>query len=284
VLDPHPTMILVDTHVHIHDSFEPDRFFDAAYRNFGGQAEGLRCPGGFTPVLLLAEYGAPFFPRLHEYCERSGTGPRRWRAEPAEENLSAWVRDAGGRRMLVVAGRQVVTAERLEVLVLFAPQEVTAGQTAAQTVEAVLQAGALPVLPWSPGKWWGRRGEAVRRIVAEAGPNQLCLGDIKGRPLVWPSPAAFSLARRKGLKILRGSDPLDLPGGQEHVGSYGSAIAEALDDKRPAEHLKTLIGSEGVDAKPFGRHMGFLDFARSQVLLRLRKPRGAARQPSNPAQ
>jgi len=181
--------------------------------NFGGQAEGLRCPGGFTPVLLLAEYGAPFFPRLHEYCERSGTGPRRWRAEPAEEGLSAWVRDAGGRRMLVVAGRQVVTAERLEVLVLFAPQEVTAGQTAAQTVEAVLQAGALPVLPWSPGKWWGRRGEAVRRIVAEAGPNQLCLGDIKGRPLVWPSPAAFSLARRKGLKILRGSDPLDLPGG-----------------------------------------------------------------------
>jgi len=181
-----------------------------------------------------------------------------------------------------VAGQQIVTRERLEVLALFAAEDLESGRPLDQTIEEIQRLNALAVLSWSPGKWWGRRGEVVSGAVRKASPRCLCVGDIRGRPPFWPSPSVFAEARKKGMKILRGSDPLDFANEQDHVGGYGFCISEKLDAQHPAEHLKSLIGSAAPDMQPYGRRIGTVRFIRNQAMLRYRKARTLALQHQTP--
>ena len=63
--------------------------------------------------------------------------------------------------VLVIAGRQIVSAERIEVLALGTRTQIPDGQPLAATIDAVRADGALAVLPWGFGKWWGARGRMV---------------------------------------------------------------------------------------------------------------------------
>jgi len=178
--------------------------------------------------------------------------------------------DASGRRMLLVAGQQVVTRERLEVLALFSSHAVPFGLPLTQTICEIDQWDAIAVLSWSPGKWWGERGKIVNRTVQD-GPNNLCLGDIRGRPRIWRSPTVFKVAQEKGNKLLYGTDPLNFADEEVHVGSYGFSVSGTLDPQFPANHLKALIRSPAVEMLPYGRRIDLLTFLKNQMRLRFLK-------------
>jgi hypothetical protein len=271
-------MIFVDAHVHIHDCFDLGSFFENAHRNLCSGAE-VQSPSNFSGVLMLAESRyAGWFCSLASKAGKnenpSGEGPRPWSVSATGEESSLSICHPDGRRLFLISGRQVVTQENLEVLALFVTAGIEDGHPIREVLQQVESLGGLAVVPWGAGKWLGKRGELVRRMVQESDGQAFCLGDIRGRPRLSTAPKVFASAQQKGIKILRGTDPLNFLREQCHVGSYGFSIASTLNPTFPAEHLKSLIRSPATDLQPFGRQIGVFPFIRNQIRLRYRKSHG----------
>jgi hypothetical protein len=169
----------------------------------------------------------------------------------------------------VIAGRQVVTRERLEVLALGTVAPLRDGESIETTLGAVRDAGAAAVLPWGVGKWLGARGAIVARVLADPQWADVFLGDNGNRLTLGPEPPHLTTARRAGRGVLPGSDPLPLPGEETRVGSYGFAVEVALDTLRPAAALLTLLKS-GAAFVTFGRRTALPRFIGRQLALKLK--------------
>ena len=178
--------------------------------------------------------------------------------------------DAPGVKIYLVAGRQVVTEEKLEVLALFATRRINKGMSLPATVEAIRQADALPVLPWGAGKWLGKRGETLRDYLSAHEKKRLFLGDNGGRPRFWSTPDLFDFAAKKGILVLPGSDPLPLPGEAARVGSFGFVLTgnSSVGDA-PTLYLKKALLSAKTTPLPFGRLQQNGKFILNQLRLRL---------------
>ncbi|MDA1044802.1 MAG: hypothetical protein O3C57_06210, partial [Verrucomicrobia bacterium] len=122
------------------------------------------------------------------------------------------------------------------------------GCPAAETIAAIRQAGGIPVLPWSPGKWLGARARCVRDLIESQEPASLCLGDTAMRPAGFPEPAFFRIARRHGLACIAGTDPLPVPGEESILGSFASRwTAPEEDAPLSADAFKRLLLSHTSD-------------------------------------
>jgi hypothetical protein len=271
-------MVLVDGHVHVHECFEIARVFDAAAANFAASARALArerawvtAPSAYDCVLCLVECcGQRFLDGV-----RTGRTGRVWRgshgfweAEQGCEPETLVVR-SGSTRLNLVAGRQIVTRERLEVLAIGTTAPLPDGQPIESTLAAVRDAGAAAVLPWGVGKWLGARGAIVARVLAEPEWHRVFLGDNGNRLELGPEPAPFAAARRAGRAVLPGSDPLPLAGEEARVGAYGFAVDVALDPLRPAAALLALLKS-GSPFVVFGRREPLARFVGNQVALKLK--------------
>lgn len=264
-------MIFVDGHVHIYDCFSVAAVFDAAAANLAVTASRLAGARRYDAVLCLVEGATERF--LDGV--RGGDKGRVWRgshgyweAEPSNEPESLVVR-RGGARLAVIAGRQLVTRERLEVLALGTTAPLRDGDPIEATLAAVHETGAAAVLPWGVGKWLGQRGTVVARILADPQWRHVFVGDNGNRLALSPEPAQLAAARRAGRCVLPGSDPLPLPGQEARVGSYGFAVDADLDSLHPAAALLAILQS-GASVVPFGRRAQLGRFVGSQLALKLR--------------
>lgn len=257
---PSSSVALVDAHVHFHPCYEPQTFLEGALRNFRRGAAELVLAQPWTGYLLLTESaGAHWFRRWRDGLNASGG----WRFEPTPEEESLLAVN-GTLRLILIAGRQIVVRERLEVLALGKDLELPDGLPLADTLEWVRESGALPVLPWGFGKWWGRRGAVVAETLEQDG--ELFLGDNAGRH--GPIPALFRRARKLGIRLLPGSDPLPFSRHAGLAGSYGFVLPHAVDEDRPAETLLRRIRESG-QPRAFGRRAGLPRFLRDQVGMQL---------------
>jgi hypothetical protein len=240
------TRLLVDGHVHMHDRYDERAFIAAAKANLSSHGEGM-------PALLLAEMDG------HNYFKRWRTGQSELEVAPTEEGESLIL--CG--QVLVVAGRQIVTSERIEVLALLSDKMFKDGRPLEETLRATSDAGATAVLPWGAGKWIGNRG----RLVADAAERHgVMLGDNAGRPVGWPAPGIF----RRHI-VLPGTDTLRMPGQQHRVGRYGFELGGCFDLSRPAEGIRAALEQLRESPKTLGRRSDPLTFLRQQIGLRLHK-------------
>lgn len=238
--------LLVDGHVHFHDGYDEENFLAAAHANLSRHGSGL-------PTLLLAEMnGANVFARWR-------TGKAVWLVEKTLESNSLLL----GDKLLVIAGRQIVTAERIEVLALLTSEMFKDGLSLNETIGRVRASGALVVLPWGVGKWLAARNH---HISAAASQYPVLLGDNAGRPLGWPAPSLF-----RNHVVLPGTDPLRVKDGQQIVGSYGFAIDGTFDLTCPAMALAAVLRNLTQSPCALGRRVGPFAFARQQISLRLQK-------------
>ncbi len=267
--------MLIDCHVHVYPCFDIRVLLDAAFANFGKVAVQLANGQPFLGVLLLAESrGVNVFSELATLADaKQGMlldvgNPWAVNRTLDPDGLYATRRDGG--RLLLVAGRQVVSAEGLEVLGLFTTASFTCGTPAVELTEQIGQAGGITVLPWGVGKWIGRRGWLVQQLMRLGSPS-LLLGDNGGRPWFWPAPRLFREAAGMHLRILPGTDPLPIPGEELRVGSFGYALDSRISESAPTADIRRLLCNTGVAGRPYGPQERALRFFRNQIRLRMQK-------------
>ena len=257
------TAVLVDGHVHLYPEFDPARFVVAAATNLAAAAHAAGIgPDRTANVLLLVET-----PRETGFADlRDGSLVLSgWRAEAAALGDPAVILtpETGGQPLILVAGRQIQTAERIEVLAFATTAAPPADGTSLDEVLAALATQGVPaVLPWGAGKWIGRRGRRVRAALA-AHPGVL-LGDNAGRPIGWPSPKIFDRA-----PVLPGSDPLPYPGAEAGVGRYGFLLEGPIDLARPGAAIRDALLGLTATPRRVGRRVGPLGFIVGQTRMRL---------------
>jgi hypothetical protein len=267
-------MILIDTHVHIYECFDLYKFFAAAYENFRSRARIFGNADNFTGILLLAETSRDdWFRHLSDYADGQSlpgmTTAGSWKFHRLNEPESLCAKSGANSEIILVAGRQVVTAEGLELLALQTTASFKDGLPIGDLIEAVIQEGALPVIPWGFGKWFGRRGKILRNLIQTAGPADFFLGDNSGRPCFWPRPVFFKLGQKRGMRILPGSDPLPLANEYQRVGRFGLMIPEELSRETPSKGLRQIMSRPDTDLSPFGNLEQPLRFLQNQILLRI---------------
>lgn len=260
--------IALDAHVHLYPGADPTRALAAGWDNLDSAARAA----GYLPdtyCLLLTEterddaFGALADGRL---------APQGWTIRPLSDDRAALqaTRRQDNATLLIVAGRQIVTQERIEVLALATTRRIADGRPI-RTVLDELRHHEIPAdLPWGVGKWFGARGRTVATLLAGADTGGLMLGDNAGRPVGWRTPPLFGKAATRGLPVLPGSDPLPLPGTEREIGSFGCLIEGDLDPDRPAADLRARLFALRSQPIEIGRRRGPRAVIAEQIALRRR--------------
>jgi len=248
---------LVDAHVHLHPRFDLARVLTAAARNMATAMPG-------PALLMLTESaGVNAFDALPKTA-----GP--WHITATDEPVSCLAKTPDGAMLAIVAGRQIVTAEGLEVHALGTCQTFADGLPVREVIAAVQDAGALAALPWGVGKWSGGRGKLVAELIAAAPPG-LMLADSGVRPRFAARPALLAEADGAGLKVLAGTDPLPLAGEMEKPGRFGFIAEHAFVAGRPFAGLAEWLAGQTASPRTFGNLEGPFGFLYAQTAMQIRK-------------
>jgi hypothetical protein len=267
--------IFADAHVHIHDCFNLSALLDATLKNF--KHNSLLAGKDDKPhvfVLLLAEsHGKNYFEILRRFSGTrrplSGSTELAWHIMQTEESGALQAFRSDGEIIYLLAGRQIVSAEKLEILALMTEKSFDDGHALAETVEKVRHSGGLPVLPWGVGKWTGNRGRILRKFLEEC-EYPVFLGDNSSRPAFWPTPELFSVAQARGGRILPGTDPLPFPDQINRMGCFGFFLHTpvsphiAVTLKKSLENINIPLFSYGTPERP-------VRFFANQLKLRILK-------------
>lgn len=231
---PGAARVVADTHVHIYPCYDLAVALRCLADNLG------RTIAGAHAAFLAERRDCNAFAALRDGAVLPPTSGLAVRTLPEPGALLLIA--GGGAPVHLFAGRQLVTAERIEVLALLLEDAPPEGLDAGRTIEAILVAGGIPVLGWSPGKWWGGRGRLARGLLARFG-DSLLLGDTALRPAGSPEPPLMRETRRRGGGVIAGTDPLPCPGEERLLGSYASVLTGSIDPKRPLESARQLLRS-----------------------------------------
>lgn len=267
---PRARPALIDAHVHFYPTFDETRFLEDALANVRAQIVASGLPDDTIGWLLFSETSRDH--AFEAFASRRGDASvGGWSFWHTAEAHSLLVRHEGREVLGLVAGRQIITREGLEVLALGTVSTISDGGTLDETLERVRGAEALPVLPWGFGKWTSRRGALVERYIRTAGAGELFVGDNGGRLSSLRRPRLLRLAEERDLMILPGSDPLPIPGQEQRVASFGFVIEEGLPLDRPAEVLKARLRSQRRSPPAYGKVTRPAHFVRNQIFMQLRK-------------
>ena len=169
----------------------------------------------------------------------------------------------------IMAGRQIITVEGLELLALATDSAFEDGLSISSALTAVREQEAIPVLPWAVGKWLGKRGKLLAGLLEAEKNSDLCLGDNSGRPIFWQNPLHFRQAKKSSMQLLPGTDPLPFTSDVGRVGSFGFMMHGGLTESQPSTDLKQLLRDKEIQLAPFGRLESPLRFIASQIRLRI---------------
>lgn len=248
-----------DGHFHLYPCHEPKSAISNLINNLNlmaKSARGLEQEEDVFKIAFLAES------KQHDYFHKILKNeidfkPVGFEVSAGPEEHCVSFNKQGKQELCLVAGRQIVTRERLEILGLGMEEIVLDGLHAEEAVERVIAAGGLPVLAFSPGKWLFKRGK-IAFALAERHQNNLLIGDSALRPLGWCEP---EIMRRAKGKILPGSDPLPLPGDEKYAGCYGFVYQGSFDISKPLTSMKEIIAAMPQTIIPAGRRCSFINVA-----------------------
>lgn len=142
-----------------------------------------------------------------------------------------------------------------------------------ETIEAVRSCDAIPVLPWSFGKWWGNRGKILSDLLPSQPAKDIFLGDNSNRPGFLPYPFQFQQAEQLGIRILPGSDPFPFPSEYWRPCSAGFSITGIVRDRNPAEDRKGMLRDPETTIAPYIFPETVFRFLRNQIAMNILKRR-----------
>lgn len=256
------TTLIVDGHSHLYREATVPQALNAAESNFSAALRRAGRTAGYGMLMLADPSDLPGFEWVCAGCQ----GENGWRAVSRPDASVIHLEKPGALSLAVLAGRQIITAENLELLVF--PRPAPAGERLplADLLEAVTDAGHLAILPWGVGKWVGHRGGVIRRILGSTRRKALAVGDNGGRPRIWARVGLLEHADTLGYPDIAGSDPLPIAGDTQRIGSYGVMTRASVDpDCDTAFFLRLLQESQWLR---YGRRPGLPRFAQAQARLR----------------
>ena len=104
---------LIDGHVHYYPNFDRDGFFDSALANFRRAAGAFGSTSEYAGWLLFAESaGMNYFRRFRDAAGRAAGDV--WTFHKTGEAESLVTQRSADARLLLIAGRQIITSEGLE--------------------------------------------------------------------------------------------------------------------------------------------------------------------------
>lgn len=232
--------LLVDTHVHLYNCYDLNLAFESAIKNFYSLLQQNQCSDVHLALCLTEKSGCHFFKRLAQ--DPKTLLSNKWQLENITSNVIKIKSDLQ-QDLYLIAGRQIATQERLEVLALGQDLDIADQQSLEVTCRSVIQQQAIPVIPWSFGKWWGKRGQVLRQLLDIARPNEIFLADSSLRAKCCSNPQLITQEINKGHKILAGTDPFPRLGEEKLIGSYATYFAGSFSTVDPVASIKNLLNS-----------------------------------------
>jgi hypothetical protein len=231
----------IDPHAHLYDSYNLECWFGAALSHLGD--------GGC--VIVVDRHGQDSLARLRREASSFAT------VEDLSSGVGCVVTSQEKKRLLVLRGVQYVASERIEVLGFGIGRSSDDGLSAKELIEAILRQSGTPCLPWSPGKWLGKRGQVVRQLLDSFSPGALTVGDIAIRSWCGPPSSLLAYAARKGFSVVCGTDPLPRTQDQSLVGAFGMTIEGDVPDDVDARARYALQHlAIGNGCRPYGHRNG----------------------------
>lgn len=278
-------MIFVDAHVHIHPCFQIDTFLRFAYENLNKLAKTSQTDRYPELVLLFTEsVDENAFEEIKKNksqgifldADHRIKGIIEATAEP--ESLVMVPECKRGEnplpRISLIAGRQYVSAEKLEVLTIGTLSEDLEGLPTMEILNRNAAAGHLSILPWGFGKWIKKRGAIIDDVLSQWSPGSIYFGDNGNRVAFTSLPKKLQVAEKKGFQILSGTDPLPLPSETKKGGRLATKITtfnEVWDMEKPFDSLKRCLNSSGCKLETVGRFENPAAFAKNQFYMQYRK-------------
>ncbi|VEP11911.1 conserved hypothetical protein [Hyella patelloides LEGE 07179] len=261
-------LIIADAHVHINDCFDLEKMLNASLANFQQHSQQQGYQNNFTGILFLTET------KEQDCFNQLAQGKKKvknWSFQPTSEKLSLYAHNNLNQGLFLIAGCQIITAENLEVLALITEQKFEYDLPLKATIQAIITAGGIPILPWGVGKWIGKRGKILTDLLQKNELSPIFLGDNSGRPNFWLRPRCFQQAETKGIKILPGSDPLPLVSEYSRPGSFGFTIQDSLSCEKPGNQIEQMLLDPQIPLQPYGSLENPWRFLSNQLAIRYRK-------------
>lgn len=257
---------LFDAHVHVYLRADVASLLSAAARHFRETATAVGATDWYGVLFLTEIAGTSWFETVAG--ARDGREFGAWRITGVPTDPLSLEARSETESLHIVAGRQIVTSERVEVHALGTREAIADGMELSATVHAVRAAEALAVLPWGVGKWLGERGRLVGSILASDDAD-LFVSDNSGRPWFWRDPL-LARVRAAGRPVLRGSDPLPLHAEELRVGEFGCWF-DGIDRVAADRLIARIKNSAAEDLYDYGASESSWRFLRNQILLRLKR-------------
>ncbi len=204
-------LLLADTHAHIYNIYDLRSYINDAFDNFKKLSEGCE----FAGVLFLTQsnFESPDFDKIITNLRDAGDY-----LVTSDETIIKVQTKTENSAIFLVAGKQFVSSEKIEVLALIYNFEDLNGMKVGEILQKINELSGIAVLPWSPGKWLGKRGEIVNTLIEQSSENLFLIGDIPMRSFL--NPVQFTKAVNKNIGVLCGSDSLPMKGEQIKVATY----------------------------------------------------------------
>ncbi len=270
--------IFIDAHVHIYPEFDREVFFKAVFANFLAASKREHISTENSYVLALAESrdndvflslyqdAAPFTAVSEQQSD-----PDAVKIYKTEESDSLLIR-MGEHTISLVAGRQIISKENIEVISLLSLAKHTDREWPLEDlVKIVAENGGIAVIPWGVGKWFGERGKVVKKCIESSHDFPLFVGDNGNRPSFWPVPSLFPTAEEQNVPLLSGSDPLPLVSHGNRAASSGTLLLNGqISCNHPGASLRKQL-VQPCEKREFGERLGSIRFVFEQFRMTILK-------------
>lgn len=263
-------MTIIDIHIHIHECYNLEIFFNSAENNFRKLANKLNA-SVFIGVLGLTEVtGVNVFEKLQNTAERKEKIGD-WQGELTNENNSVLFRK-DNFLLFLIAGRQIVTKENLEVLSFGLKEAIIDGKPIEEVIQHVVKSGAIPIIPWGFGKWFSPRKQILEKIILQKKSYPIFLGDNGNRPWIFKKSKLITLAfNNNNILDLPGSDPLPFNREVQKPGSFGFYIDDVINQDKPFDSIYKIITTTKKQFTTYGKLESLFYFVKNQVAMQLVK-------------
>ncbi len=265
------TNLIVDGHVHIYDCYDLDKFFDAAIKNLNNIHTSIYPKNNNYQRILLFTEGKDndYFSQF----KRNGIPGQQseYKFENTQEDSSLILLKNDEPVCNIIAGRQIITSEKLEVLSIASSMKIEDGLPIEDVIERILDKRDITILAWGVGKWLFKRGEIISDIIKKYHSPYLFIGDNSARPSFWQVPKLYHLAKKHNIRILRGSDPLPFSEETCRVGTFGFAIDGDFQVNNPAESFREILISNKSNITLFGYQDKTSSFLKRQTRMFFRR-------------